>query len=114
MTYSEIVAYLKKEQDDNCLQLHELIDAKQATAAFSPAEVHQVVARLRDLGHHSTLGATAVVVGDDISYGMLRMLGILGEDVCDIRPFRSRNEAEEWLNTIDMPRTGGAGKMNRS
>lgn len=104
VTYSEIMAHLEKERDSNCLHLRELVDAERANAAFSSEEVRQVVDRLRDLGRHSALGATAIVVGNDISYGMLRMLGILAEEVCDIRPFRSRSEAEGWLNAIDNPR----------
>lgn len=104
VTYSEVIAHLGKERDDSGLPLHELIDATQATAVFSPSEVRQIVDRLRDLGRSNALGPTAVVTGNDVSYGIMRMLEILVEDVCDVRPFRDRREAEEWLNTIPMPR----------
>ncbi len=40
---------------------------------------------------------TAIIVDSDDGYGMLRMLEILVEDVCAVRPFRSREEAEKWL-----------------
>ncbi len=104
VTYSEVVAHLDKERFDNGLPLTELIEATQATVAFSPDEVRQIVKRLRDLGRRYALGPTAVVVGNDFSYGILRMLEILVEDVCDIRPFRNRGEAEEWLNAVPKPR----------
>jgi hypothetical protein len=35
---------------------------------------------------------------------MMRMLEILVEDVCDVRPFRDLGKAKEWLNIIPMPR----------
>jgi hypothetical protein len=104
VTYPEVVAHLDKERDDNCLPLTELIDATQATAVLSAAEVRLIVDRLRNLGRDNALGQTAVVTGDDISYGMMRMLEILVQDVCNVRPFRDRGKAEEWLNAIPMRR----------
>jgi hypothetical protein len=104
VTYSDIAAHLEKERIDNGLLLPELIEATQATAAVSTAEVRKIVDRLREMGHRNALGPTAVVVGNDLSYGLVRMLEILLEDVCDIRPFRNRSEAEEWLKAIPMPR----------
>ena len=41
--------------------------------------------------------ATAIVVDSELAYGMLRMLEILVEDVCSIRPFRDHEKAEQWL-----------------
>ena len=104
VTYSQVEAHLGKERDDNGLPFTEFIDATQATADLSAEEVRQVVDLLRDLGRHNALGPTAVVTGDDVSYGIMRLLEILVEDVCDIRPFRDRGEAEEWLKTIPVPR----------
>lgn len=104
VTYSEVVAHLGKERNDNGLPFNELIDATQATVVFSNAEVRKIVELLRDLGRHNALGPTAVVTGNDISYGTMRMLEILVEDVCDVRPFRDRSEAEAWLKTIPVPR----------
>jgi hypothetical protein len=104
VTYSEIMTHLERERDDNALPFRELIEATQATLDISSPEVWQVVDRLRTLGHQHALGPTAVVVGDDVSYGVMRMLETLVEDVCDVRPFRSRGDAEEWLNAIPMPR----------
>ncbi len=86
------------------LPLHEFIDAARATADLSSNDVRAIVERLRQLGRLHALGPTTVVVGDDVSYGILRMLEVLVEDVCDVRPFRDRAEAEAWLETIPRAR----------
>lgn len=104
VTFSDVVAHLDQERDDNGLPLPELIEATRASVDFGAAEVHQIVERLRELGENSALGPTAVVVGNDVSYGIVRMLEVLVEDVCDVRPFRTETEAEEWLNTMPTPR----------
>jgi hypothetical protein len=104
VTYLEIVAHLELERDDGGLPLSEFIDASLATVNSSAMEVQLIVDRLRSLGRQNALGPTAILVGDDVSYGVMRMLETLVEDVSDIRPFRGRDEAEEWLNAIPMPR----------
>src|SRR5882672_1024926 len=90
LTYAEIAHHLEMERDDGGLPLSELGDATQAVVDLSPHEVRQTVALLRQLGEHNALGPTAVVVANEVSYGIVRMIGILVEDVCDIRPFRDR------------------------
>lgn len=97
VTHPEIVAHLRKERDDDGLRFTEFIDATQATVSLSASEVREIVELLRDLGRRNALGPTAVVVVNDVSYGTLRMLEVLVEDVCVVRPFRDRDEAEEWL-----------------
>jgi hypothetical protein len=104
VTYSEVVSHLEKERDDDGLPFPELIEAREATVVLSAAEVRQVVELLRNLGRHNALGPTAVLVGNDVSYGVVRMLEVLVEDVSDIRPFRERSAAEEWLNSIGRQR----------
>ena len=100
VTYSDVLAHLEMERLDDGLPFHELIEATNAIAVLSTEEVRGVVERLRELGRVHALGPTAVVVGNDVSYGILRMLEMLVEDVCDVRPFRNRAEAEAWLETI--------------
>ena len=104
VTYPDVLAHLEMERLDDGLPVHELIQATNATAVLSTAEVRGVVDRLRELGRVNALGPTAVVVGNDVSYGILRMLETLVEDVCDVRPFRHRADAEAWLETIPQPR----------
>jgi hypothetical protein len=92
-----IRAHLVDERADGALGYRELIDARRATPALSAADVRRVVDLLRVEARALPLGPTAVVVTDDVAYGMLRMLGILVDDVASIRPFRDYREAVQWL-----------------
>ena len=104
VTHPEIVAHLRRERDEGILPLFELVDASTATTDLTPEEVRQIVDYLRELGRDSALGPVAVLVGSEMAYGMIRMLGIMGEDVCNIRPFRDQAEAERWLDSIAAAR----------
>ena len=66
---------------------------EDSTSTPSPVFFSMVVDRLRHLGKHHALGATAVVVVADLSYGVIRMLEALLEDICDVRPFRNLGKA---------------------
>src|SRR4051794_22358486 len=95
--FSDIVDHLKAEVGESGQAYPEMIDATQATAVFTSVEARQVVNTVRQIGEKSKLGPTAVVVSDDITYGMLRMLSILLEDVCSVQVFRQMDDAERWL-----------------
>jgi len=97
ITLGDIRAHLEEERVVGGLPYRELIDARGYSPAFSAEDVRSIVTLLRRLGQESRLGPTAIIVDSDDGYGMLRMLEILVEDVCAIRPFRSREEAEKWL-----------------
>jgi hypothetical protein len=102
LTYVEFMRHLEQERVDQGFRLRELIDATRATSAtVTPGEVRGVVERLRELSGQQTLGPTAVVVGDDVSYGVLRRLAMLVEGVCRVRPFRDGDAAAEWLSSGD-------------
>ena len=96
----DVRAHLLDECRRRALSYPELIDAGAATLDWSSSEARGIVELLRTLGRESTLGPTAVVVSSDYAYGMLRMLEILCDDVCTLRPFRSREEAELWLSSL--------------
>lgn len=99
VTLADIREHLEQERAEDGLPYPEVIDATRATTAFSAADARIVVRLLEDLGRQGRLGPTAVIVADDVSYGMMRMLEILLDGVCLIRPFRvqERDEVERWL-----------------
>ena len=97
ITLNDIRNHLFKERLENGLPYAELIDARTATPAFSSEEVRIIVTILRDFAKEHTLGPTAVVVGTDLGFGIIRMLEILVEDACAVRPFRDIDAALQWL-----------------
>lgn len=97
ITFEDIRAHVEAENRMAALPYKELMDARNATPDFSSDEVRAVVDLLRRLAAESRIGPTAVIVDTDFGYGMLRMLEMLVEDVCAIRPFRIQQEAEQWL-----------------
>src|ERR1700754_3994358 len=88
ITLEQIKRHLEEERLKNGISYGELIDARAAVTDLSATDVRAVVALLRSLAERSPLGPTAVVVDNDLSYGMLRMLEILVSDVCIVKPFR--------------------------
>jgi hypothetical protein len=101
ITLGDIRTHLEEERLEIGLTYAELIDARGYSPAFSSEEVRTIVTILRRLGKESRLGPTAIIVDSDFGYGMLRLLEVLVEDVCDIRPFRQQEEAEKWLADFD-------------
>ena len=97
ITANDMLAHLQQEEELKILPFKELIDARGARPDFSPAHLRSVVAAVRRLAAETGLGNTAIIVDSELAYGMLRMLEILVEDVCTIRPFRSHEKAEQWL-----------------
>ena len=102
VSYEEVRTHLLVERHEGGLRYPELIDARSATPTWSAAEARQLVALLTTFGRESALGPTGVVVSSELAYGMLRMLEILMEDVCIVRPFRDCDAAKQWFQ--DLPR----------
>jgi hypothetical protein len=100
--YEEVRTHLLVERREGGLSYAELIDARSATPTWSTAEARTIVTMLTAFGRESVLGPTAVVVSTELAYGMLRMLEIMLEDVCIVRPFLDYAAAEQWLR--DLPR----------
>ncbi|MGH7681823.1 MAG: hypothetical protein ACRENN_07540, partial [Candidatus Eiseniibacteriota bacterium] len=63
----------------------------------------------RMLSKQSQLGPGAVIVNSDLAFGMMRMLGMLVEDVCQVRPFRTVAEADWWIDNLRARKPAGAG-----
>ena len=101
VTLEEIRDHLEEERQEPGLAYSEVIDARDAIPAFSPADVRVLVAWLRWLGERTQLGPTAVVVSNDFQFGMIRMVEILVEDVCLVKPFRETLSAEIWLEVLE-------------
>lgn len=100
VTLDEIRTHLEEERQEPALGYSELIDARGVIPDFPPADVRILVAWLRWLGERTRLGPTAVVVDSDLAFGMVRMIEMLVDDVCQVRPFRDKLDAELWLDQL--------------
>ena len=103
--WEEVRTHLRAERFEGGLSYRELIDARAAAPTWSAAQAREIVALLTAFGRKSVLGPTAVVVSSEFAFGMMRMLEILLEDVCIVKPFRDYDAAVQWL--LD-PRESGA------
>jgi hypothetical protein len=103
ITLGDIRKHLEDERASGELGYAELIDARGYTPAFSSADVREIVETLRELAKAGQLGPTAIVVDTAFGFGMLRMLEMLVEDVCLIRPFYRLEDAENWLAEFSSP-----------
>jgi len=95
--YADVEQHLSWERQEHGLSCPEFVDARQAEINFTPKEVRQIVELLRKLGRDTELGPTAVLVSTEVAFGVIRMLEVLLEDVCAIRPFRDEPAARKWL-----------------
>ena len=107
----DIREHLDGERARGGLPYREFIDATKARVAFGAADTRTIVEMLRKLGRQKALGPTAVIVSDDVSYGMLRMLEILLEGIAEVRPFRAGEElkARQWLANAPIREKEGNG-----
>lgn len=104
VTIEDVRAHLLKEQASDLLACREIIDAREAVVQLSPKDMREIVGLLGTLSRGSKLGATAIVVPNDVGYGMMRMLQMLVEDACIVEPFRDLTQAENWLRALPAPR----------
>jgi hypothetical protein len=96
----EVRTHLLEERSKHGLGYAELIDGRSANPNWSTSQTREIVELLRNFGLDSRLGPTAVVVPNDYAFGMLRMLEILLEDICIVRPFRDFDAAKQWLRCL--------------
>ncbi|MGA8871389.1 MAG: hypothetical protein WB460_09635 [Candidatus Acidiferrales bacterium] len=97
ISYADVENHLLTERYFDGLSFKEFIDASGAGISFTPGESREIVELLRRLGRESKLGPTAVVVSNDVAFGVMRMLEVLVEGVCEVKPFREEQEARAWL-----------------
>lgn len=98
VTFADVDQHLMRERHWDGLAYREFIDGRGAGLQLTPGDVRRTVEILRRLSMETKLGRTAILVSSDYAYGLMRMLEMLVEDVCEIRVFRDEHMAEAWLN----------------
>ena len=97
---ADVQKHLAQEQDEGGLAYRELVDASEAEPLMSTKDARATVELLKTLAAQGMLGPTAVIVPNDVGYGLVRMVEILLDGAAEIRPFRKAEavDAREWLD----------------
>lgn len=100
ITFQDIKEHLESEDHAGGLSYLELVDGRGAHPTFTTGQARSIVEMLRRMGERSRLGPTAIIVDNDLAFGVFRMLEILLGDLCALRPFRDAQAAEQWLEEL--------------
>jgi len=98
ITMDEIRNHLMKEREQGALAYREFVDASGAEPMLSTADARATVDLIKTMGGRS--GPTAVIVPNEVAYGLMRMIEILLDGLTEVRPFRKDEvaEARRWLD----------------
>ena len=105
--FPEIREYLDRLLAEPWFPAPSVTDVCGADGNLPGHEVREIADRLRKLGPRLGGLPVAVVVGSELSYGLVRMLGLLMDDEVNLRPFRDRVGALAWLE--ECRKGGGPG-----
>jgi hypothetical protein len=95
--------YLEAVEHAAAVGYRKLIDWRAANVAMVPEDVMAVGVRIRSF-HGGSVGALAVVLADDRSEAVARILGILATADRPIRIFTSMPPAQRWIDTLPESR----------
>lgn len=97
VTPAEVAAALQRVSNEPWFPAPSVADVREAAANFTGDQVRAVAADLRRLHPQLHDHPIAVIVSSDLSFGFVRMLGLLLDDVATIVPFRETDNAMVWL-----------------
>ena len=97
VTFADISDHLLQQEHSRILHYQEFVDGRDAIAMFTPAEAHGVVELLRNLSAKTAVGRKAILVAAGGAFGLTRMIEMLSEEFCEVRPFEVEAEARAWL-----------------
>ncbi len=93
----DVDEYFKKVRLEPWFPPPALTDVRKASPSLPGAEVRAIAELLRRLGPELKRAPLAVLVDSDVAFGLVRMIGLLLDDVVNVRPFRGPAAALTWL-----------------
>jgi hypothetical protein len=99
VSLNDMREHLLHKRREGGLGYPELADVRGAGIVCDPAELKKIAEFLRELSHEGPLGRIAFVVSSEADVAATRELEVLAGDCCDIKTFRSAEEARVWLGT---------------
>jgi hypothetical protein len=102
VTTEEIIAAVDSVMQDPDFHsgLNGLSDHRQVDQILTPEQMHRLLNHLTTFRDRLANRRWAVVTGSQAAYGMIRMTSAHATRIpLDIRPFKTLEEAREWLST---------------
>lgn len=93
----EAAAHFRDVGNEPWFPAPSLADVRAASTDMSGEEVRQIANHFRQFKPPLRDTPIAVVVSSELAYGLVRMMGLLLDDVAVIHPFRDIAAAMEWL-----------------
>ena len=104
VTVIDILGHLDALRRDEAVSYVELIDARDAGRPFlSPAEVWRAANAVLNAKISTPFGPRAVILRDDVTYGLARIFTNIVSVRIPMRAFRDEIRAEEWLASRSHP-----------
>jgi hypothetical protein len=98
-TANDLLESIVHIRDSGAWAYSALVDARKATTDLSPEDASGLIAAIQKLGDPGTRGPVAVVAGDDLTFGMVRVLSAYAEGIgMRVAVFRTMDAALAWLN----------------
>jgi len=94
---AEVAAFVEQVQAESWFPVPTWVDVRGASTDIPTGEVRAIAALLRDVSPRLARVPIAVVVGSRVAFGLVRMVGLLVDDVLTIRPFHDDEAATAWL-----------------
>jgi hypothetical protein len=105
VSLKDVREHLLHKKREGGLGYPELADVRGAGIVSDSGELQQIADFLRELSRESPLGCIAFVVSSEADVAATRELEALVGDCCDMRTFRSAEDARAWLGTGGHPRS---------
>ena len=103
VTRADADGYLDAVEHANAVTYRKLIDGRAGTIGMAPEDLMAIGVRIRSF-HGSAVGALAIVLAEDKSEKVARILGILATADRPIRLFASLPPAQRWIES-QVPRS---------
>jgi len=97
VNFDEVSNFFDRVRDEPWFPPPSLIDVRQASVDVTGAQIRMIAERFRSFGSVMCRVPVAVLVDSAVSFGLVRMLGLLLDDIAMIRPFRCQEAALAWI-----------------
>ena len=95
--FEDVVAHYEERDAIGATVYDQLSDLRDARVSINTAQVERLATGILRKAKTYRLGRVAIVVSDDVSFGMSRMFSAMVSPEYTINVFRSHTEAREWL-----------------